>query len=115
MKDRKIPKLSEKIEIYESGDFVTSPYNGLKCKLDAVDLSIYDHLRGCTILLGLDKGYDELMKYYDPTHEPTDIVRFDDDNYQNLMSDLRECLEWFKEFNPDVLDLLPNDLFDNLI
>ena len=44
--EQKVPKWFDG-QIYPKGGIVTNPYSGQSCELNALELSIYDYLKGC--------------------------------------------------------------------
>lgn len=59
-------------EIYEEGDVVTNPFSGESCKLDNIELSLYDFIMGVNICYANDvqltthdlKTYDKCIDYF---------------------------------------------------
>ena len=43
-------------EVYELGDEVRNPYSGETCLLDAAELTMYDAIRGCEMIMLMGAG-----------------------------------------------------------
>ena len=80
MKKNKLPKWFDGT-LYPEGDTVTNPFSGESCKLNAEELSMYDYIMGCQMLIEMQGG---------PFNESSTEI-------QNQM---REGLHWFKKINP---------------
>lgn len=53
-------------EVYKEGDKVTNPYSGESCYLNAIELSMYDFIKGAEMLLSNNVKPDGLSKrFYD--------------------------------------------------
>jgi len=70
-------------ELYEEGTTVQNRFSGEECKLNAMELSMYDFVMGATIVLEMAGGYKH-----------TDV---------NL---LRKGLDWFRTNNSEAYMVL---------
>jgi len=70
-------------ELYEEGATVQNRFSGEECKLNAMELSMYDFVMGATIVLEMAGGYKH-----------TDV---------NL---LRKGLDWFRTHNSNAYMVL---------
>ena len=53
-------------EVYELGDEVRNPYSGETCLLDAAELSMYDAIKGCEMIMLMNIGHlDDCMDIID--------------------------------------------------
>ena len=67
-------------QVYEIGDEVTNPFSGEKYNLNAEELSMYDFIMGCQMVIEMKGGpfSSETIK---------------------LQGQLRKALDWFRKFN----------------
>ena len=63
-------------ELYEEGDTVRNRFSGEKCKLNNIELSMYDFVMGCSMMT--EQGSRDTQ----------------------LITDLRKGLDWFRKTNP---------------
>lgn len=67
-------------EIYEEGGEVTNPYSGCSCWLTPEELSMYDFIKGCEMLLSDNAKSEYLIKsFYEG------LWWFKDANYEAYM------------------------------
>ena len=78
---QKLPKWFEGT-IYEKGDTVVNPFSKEECKLNNLELSLYDFIVGCFML--------------------TDLGMIAEENY----NDMQKGLEWFESNNPEAYKIL---------
>jgi hypothetical protein len=83
-KTQKVPKWF-KSEIYEDGAWITNPINGSSYKLNNVELSIYDFIKGSELVFK-SIGYDKI-------------------NAQQIR-DFEKALYWFRANNPRAYKVL---------
>tara|TARA_R110002167_G_scaffold55208_1_gene157048 strand:+ start:288 stop:542 length:255 start_codon:yes stop_codon:yes gene_type:complete len=77
----KLPKWFEG-ELYKKGDIIQNPYTGEKAPLTAVELSMYDFIKGAQIMLEMG-------------------------HYENkVIKDFRKGLKWFEKSNPKAYKIL---------
>ena len=69
-------------EIYEKGATVQNRFSGEKYKLNAIELSLYDFVMGCSIM--------------------TEMGSYNDD----LVTNLRKALDWFRMNNAEAYMVL---------
>ena len=48
-------------ELYKEGGVVTNPYSGAECELSAVELSMYDFVKGSEMLISNGIGVESLI------------------------------------------------------
>ena len=84
-KKQKLPKWF-KGELYEEGATVRNRFSGEKYELNNVELSMYDMILGATAVV-------EMSEY--PFMASDEVV-----------SQLRRCLDWFRSNNPDAYMVL---------
>ena len=65
-------------ELYSEGDIVTNPFSGEKYELDAEQLSMYDFIMGCQMMIEMHGG---------PFSESS----------TDIQNDMRKGLDWFRK------------------
>ena len=68
--------------IYKEGDIVKNRFTGEECELNRYELSMYDLVMGCSLMLEI-RGYNEKMA-----------------------KDLQKGLDWFRKVNPKAYMIL---------
>ena len=63
-------------ELYKEGDTVRNRFSKEECKLNNIELSMYDYIMGATLMCEMGMHHD------------------------GLVSELRKGLDWFKKNNP---------------
>jgi hypothetical protein len=51
-------------EVYPDGGEVTNPYSGCGCWLNAKELSMYDFIKGCEMLLEKNSNQNDLVNLF---------------------------------------------------
>jgi len=94
-KNNKLPKWF-KGQLYSAGDFVENPYTGVKVKLTAEELSMYDFIKGAEFVLAFrNKNNTEFYKSARNTVA------------KSIVTDMQKGLDWFRKTNVDAYyDLL---------
>jgi len=69
-------------ELYEEGATVQNRFSGEECKLNAMELSMYDYVMGATTVMEMG------------THDP------------RMIKDLRKGLDWFRKNNSEAYMVL---------
>tara|TARA_Y100001963_G_C6553992_1_gene341114 strand:- start:81 stop:362 length:282 start_codon:yes stop_codon:yes gene_type:complete len=69
--------------VYQEGTTVQNPFSGESCKLNALELSIYDFIMGANLVL--EDAYDKKL-------EPNEKLG-------KITKDLYKGLDWFREHN----------------
>jgi hypothetical protein len=69
-------------QLYSAGDFVENPYTGVKVKLTAEELSMYDFIKGA-----------ELVLAFRNKNNIENIVA------KSVVNDMRKGLDWFRKTN----------------
>jgi hypothetical protein len=88
-KNNKLPKWF-KGHLYSAGDFVENPYTGVKVKLTAEELSMYDFIKGAELVLAFGNKKNTENNYT-----------------KGIITDMRKGLDWFRKTNVDAYyDLL---------
>ena len=77
-------------EIYDEGAIVKNPYSGEEYELNNIELSLYDFVVGCNIVL--ENAYDKQVK---PNKK-----------LQKITKDLYKGLDWFREYNAEAYMVL---------
>ena len=90
VKKQTIPKWFDGV-IYEEGTEVQNPFSGEKYKLNAIELSIYDFVIGCNIVL--EQVYENGPTT--PSKRTKDLTR-----------DLYKGLDWFRVHNAEAYMVL---------
>ena len=81
VKEQKLPKWFRG-ELYEEGDTVRNRFSGEKCKLNNIELSMYDFVMGCSMMT--EQGSRDTQ----------------------LITDLRKGLDWFRMNNAEAYMVL---------
>ena len=81
VKEQKLPKWFRG-ELYEEGDTVRNRFSGEKCKLNNIELSMYDFVMGCSMMT--EQGSRDTQ----------------------LITDLRKGLDWFRTHNSEAYMVL---------
>ena len=81
VKEQKLPKWFRG-ELYEEGDTVRNRFSGEKCKLNNIELSMYDFVMGCSMMT--EQGSRDTQ----------------------LVTDLRKGLDWFRMNNAEAYMVL---------
>ena len=71
--------------VYEEGDVVRNRFSGEEYELNNVELSMYDFIIGCSLVLEMKSGPF--------LHEDT-------------VKNLRKGLDWFRKYNPEAYKVL---------
>ena len=69
-------------ELYEEGGTVQNRFSGEECKLNNVELSMYDFIMGATMACEMGMHHD------------------------SMITDLRKGLDWFRKNNPEAYMVL---------
>jgi hypothetical protein len=80
-KEIKLPKWFTG-ELYKEGGTARNRFSGEECKLNAVELSMYDFVMGATVCMEMGMHHD------------------------SMITDLRKGLDWFKEYNAEAYMIL---------
>lgn len=78
-KQSKLPKWFDG-EVYDTGDTVTNPFSGESYELNAEELSMYDLIMGCQLMMEMRGG-------------PFSRVTFE------IQKDMAKGLDWFRNNN----------------
>ena len=78
-KKNKLPKWFDG-EVYDTGDTVTNPFSGEKYELTNVELSMYDLIMGCQLMMEMNGGIFSKRSI-------------------RLQNDMRKGLDWFRKHN----------------
>jgi len=78
-KKNKLPKWFDG-EVYDTGDIVTNPFSGEKYELTNVELSMYDLIMGCQLMMEMNGGIFSKRSI-------------------RLQNDMRKGLDWFRKHN----------------
>ena len=77
---QKLPKWFDGLH-YPEGDIVNNPFSGESCYLNKIELSMYDFIKGCEMMISMRGGpfNKELFK---------------------LQNEMRKGLDWFRKNSP---------------
>ena len=81
VKEQKVPKWFQG-EIYDEGSVVQNRFSGEECKLNALELSIYDMIMGAQMFIE--------MRYNGDMLDPRTV---------GIQKDMRKGLDWFMRNN----------------
>ena len=84
IKKQKLPKWFRG-ELYEKGAVVRNRFSGEEIELNNIELSIYDLVMGCSLILEMRSG---------PFTQ------------EKIVKDLRKGLDWFRKYNPEAYMVL---------
>ena len=83
-KKQKLPKWFNG-EHYSHGETVRNPFSGASYELNGTELSMYDFIKGCEIMIGIREEKD-----------PSGLFAEENTNIQN---DMMKALDWFRKNN----------------